>query len=34
MLKELCLLNGGSGDEKAVREFIINEIKDYCDYSR
>ncbi|MBQ7959584.1 MAG: M42 family metallopeptidase [Oscillospiraceae bacterium] len=32
MLKELCLLNGGSGDEKAVREFIINEIKDYCDY--
>ncbi len=32
MLKELCLLNGTSGDEKRVREFIINEIKDYCEY--
>lgn len=33
MLKNLCLLNGASGDESAVRDFIINEIKDYCDYS-
>lgn len=32
MLKDLCLLNGTSGDEKNVRDFIINEIKDYCDY--
>ena len=33
MLKNLCLLNSTSGDESAVRDFIINEIKDYCDYS-
>ncbi len=32
MLKEMCLLNGTSGDEDAVREYIINEIKDYCEY--
>ena len=32
MLKELCLLDSTSGDEKSVREFVINEIKDYCDY--
>ncbi|MBR2099946.1 MAG: M42 family peptidase [Eubacterium sp.] len=32
MLKELCLLNGASGDESAVREYIINCIKDYCDF--
>ncbi|MDD6727825.1 MAG: M42 family metallopeptidase [Eubacteriales bacterium] len=32
MLKELCNLNGTSGDEKAVREYIINQIKDYCQY--
>lgn len=33
MLKNLCLLNGTSGDEGSVRDFIINEIKEYCDYS-
>ena len=33
MLKDLCLLNGTSGDEDQVRAFIINEIKDYCEYS-
>lgn len=33
MLKELCLLNGTSGDEKHVREYIIHEIKDFCEYS-
>ncbi len=33
MLKELCLLNGASGDERRVCDFIINEIKDYCQYS-
>ncbi|MGN0534036.1 MAG: M42 family metallopeptidase [Eubacterium sp.] len=32
MLKSLCLLNGTSGDESAVADFIINEIKDYCQY--
>lgn len=32
MLKDLCLLNGASGNEKSVRDFIINQIKDYCDY--
>lgn len=31
MLEKLCNLNSTSGDEKAVREFIINEIKDYCE---
>lgn len=33
MLRELCLLNGTSGDEAAVRDFIISEIKNYCEYS-
>ncbi len=33
MLKELCLLNGTSGRETAVRDYIIKEIKDYCEYS-
>ena len=32
MLKELCLLNGASGDESAVREYIIEKIKPYCEY--
>ena len=32
MLKTLCLLNGTSGDESAVRDYIISEIKDYCEY--
>lgn len=32
MLKDLCLINGTSGDEAAVRDFIINEIKDHCEY--
>jgi len=30
MLENLCLLNGTSGDEAAVREYIIKEISDYC----
>lgn len=33
MLKKLCLLNGTSGSENAVRDYIISEIKDYCEYS-
>lgn len=32
MLKDLCLLNGTSGDEVRVCDYIINEIKDYCTY--
>ncbi len=32
MLKDLCLLNSSSGDEGAVRDYIISHIKDYCDY--
>lgn len=33
LLKELCLINGVSGDESAVREYIIAQIKDYCNYT-
>ncbi len=32
MLKELCLLNGTSGDERAVREYIIEKIRGKCNY--
>ena len=32
LLKKLCLLDGTSGDEAAVRNFIISEIKGFCDY--
>lgn len=32
LLKELCLINGVSGDETAVRERIIEKIKDVCEY--
>lgn len=32
-LKRLCLLNGISGREKAVREYIISQIKDYAEVS-
>lgn len=32
LLKELCLLDGISGDEYAVRDFIIDKIKDCCEY--
>ncbi|MDE5936230.1 MAG: M42 family peptidase, partial [Ruminococcus sp.] len=32
LLKELCLINGISGDESAVRENIISKISGYCDY--
>lgn len=33
MLKELCLINGTSGDEGKVRDYIITQINDYCEYS-
>lgn len=33
LLKKLCLINGTSGDEGRVRDFIISEIAAHCDYS-
>lgn len=33
MIKELCTLPGISGRESAVREYIIEKIKDYAEYS-
>lgn len=32
LLKELCAINGTSGDEKKVREYIIEKIKGKCEY--
>ena len=32
LLKRLCLIDGISGDEGNVRDFIISEIKDFCEY--
>lgn len=32
LLKTLCMLNGTSGDEKDVRDFIISKLPDDCDY--
>ena len=31
MIKELCALPGISGRENAVREYIIEKIKDYAE---
>ena len=33
MLKDLRNINSSSGDEKEIREFILNEIKDFCEYN-
>ena len=33
MIKELCTLSGISGRESAVRDYIIDKIKDYAEYS-
>ena len=33
LLRELCLTDGISGNEDAVRDYIINKIKDVCEYS-
>ena len=33
LLKTLCLLNGTSGDEKNVRDFIISKLPEDCDYT-
>ncbi len=32
LLQKLCLLDSTSGNEGAVRDFIINEIKGHCEY--
>ena len=32
MLKELCLMNGTSGREKAVRDYIVSKIPADCEY--
>lgn len=32
LLESLCGLYGASGDEGSVRDFIINEIKDFCQW--
>lgn len=32
LLKSLCSLDGISGDESVVSDFIISQIKDYCEY--
>ncbi len=33
LLKTLCLLDSTSGDESAVRDFVISQIKDFCEYN-
>ena len=33
LLKDLCMLNGTSGDEKNVRDFIISRLPEDCDYA-
>lgn len=33
LLKQLCMIDGTSGDEGAVRQFVISQIKDCCEYS-
>lgn len=33
LLHELCDINGASGDEGCVREYIIEKIKDHCEYT-
>ena len=32
LLNKLCMCDGTSGDEGAVREFVISQIKDFCEY--
>lgn len=33
LLEKLCQINGTSGDEGKVRDYIISQIKDYCEYT-
>ena len=32
LLKNLCSIDGTSGDEDAVRDFIISKIDGFCDW--
>lgn len=32
LLRQLCTIDGTSGDEGAVRDFVISQIKDCCEY--
>ncbi len=32
LLEKLCQIDATSGDEKPVRDYIISEIKDFCEY--
>lgn len=32
LLKKLCCIDGTSGDEDAVRDFIVSQIDGFCDY--
>ena len=32
LLKTLCMLNGTSGDERQIRDFIISKLPEDCDY--
>ncbi len=32
LLRKLCIIDGTSGDEGAVRDFVISQIKDHCEY--
>ena len=32
LLKSLCMIDSTSGDEQNIRDFIIEQIKDYCEY--
>ena len=32
ILRELCTLDAVSGDEAAARDYIINKIKNHCEY--
>ncbi len=32
LLKQLCLCDGTSGDEVLVRDFVVSQIKDFCEY--
>lgn len=33
LLEKLCLINGTSGDERKIRDFIISQIKGHCEYT-
>lgn len=33
MLKDLCMINSTSGDESNIRNYIISQIKDFCEFS-